>query len=80
LHRAQHRINLLRNEILDYYSNYRISTPLLELRNLALVAELIIESALSRHESRGLHFCLDYPEKSVVANDTILQPGSRAQE
>lgn len=80
LHRAQHRINLLRNEILDYYSNYRISTPLLELRNLALVAELIIESALSRHESRGLHFCLDYPEKSAVANDTILQPGARAQE
>ena len=74
LHRAQHRINLLRNEIDEYYSNYRISTPLLELRNLTLVAELIINSALTRKESRGLHYCLDFPERAHEPRDTVLVP------
>jgi L-aspartate oxidase len=78
LHRAQHRIHLLRSEIHEYYSNYRISTPLLELRNLALVAELIINSALLRRESRGLHFCLDFPDKTAVPLDTILTPPNAA--
>jgi L-aspartate oxidase len=74
LHRAQHRIQLLQSEIHEYYSNYRISTPLLELRNLALVAELIINSALARKESRGLHYCLDFPQQDVGLHDTILIP------
>jgi len=74
LQRAQHRITLLQQEIHDYYSNYRISTPLLELRNLAMVAELIIESALQRKESRGLHYSLDYPGLFSEALDTVLVP------
>ena len=74
LQRAQHRIALLQQEIHDYYSNYRITTPLLELRNLAMVAELIINSALLRKESRGLHYSLDYPDLLPEARDTILTP------
>jgi L-aspartate oxidase len=79
LHRAQHRIQLLQSEIHEYYSNYRISTPLLELRNLALVAELIINSALARNESRGLHYCLDYPYRNDNPVDTVLLPPNFVQ-
>jgi L-aspartate oxidase len=74
LQRARHRIELLRSEIHEYYRNYRVSTPLLELRNLAVVAELIVHSAIHRKESRGLHFSLDYPEQLPVARDTVLVP------
>lgn len=74
LQRAKHRCDLLRGEISEYYSNYKISKDLLELRNLALVAELIIQSAMLRKESRGLHFTLDYPELASQAKDTILTP------
>ncbi len=74
LERAEHRIRMLQREIQEYYSNYKISRDLLELRNLALVAELIIRSAQQRKESRGLHYTLDYPEVSPVAMDTILVP------
>ncbi|SFX62210.1 L-aspartate oxidase [Marinospirillum alkaliphilum] len=74
LERALHRIKLLQSEIHDYYSNYRISNDLLELRNLATVAELIIRSALLRKESRGLHYTLDYPQQAAEARDTLLTP------
>jgi len=74
LQRALSRAHLLKQEIAEYYSNYRISSDLVELRNLALVAELIIRSALGRHESRGLHYTLDYPDLASNAEDTILAP------
>lgn len=74
LERATHRIKLLQKEIAEYYSNYKISSDLIELRNLAIVAELIIRSAHERKESRGLHYSPDYPEKSPIARDTILVP------
>ncbi|MFX5506236.1 L-aspartate oxidase, partial [Acinetobacter baumannii] len=61
LERAQHRIRLLKEEIDEYYANFRISRDLLELRNLVDVAQLIVSSALMRKESRGLHFSQDYP-------------------
>ncbi|TNE78061.1 MAG: L-aspartate oxidase [Gammaproteobacteria bacterium] len=74
LERAHHRVKLLQKEIQEYYSNYKISRDLLELRNLVLVAELIIRSAEQRNESRGLHYTLDYPEVSPIAKDTIMVP------
>ena len=74
LQRAQHRIKLLQSEIQEYYTNYKISRDLLELRNLATVSELIIRCALQRKESRGLHFTLDYPELSKIARDTVMVP------
>jgi L-aspartate oxidase len=74
LERAEHRIRLLKREIQEYYRNYKISRDILELRNLAVVADLIIRSALLRKESRGLHYTLDHPELSQVAKDTILVP------
>jgi L-aspartate oxidase len=75
LQRAQHRVQLLREEIAEYYGNFRITNDLVELRNLVQVADLIIESALSRHESRGLHYTLDYPQpdNSVPPRDTVLK-------
>jgi L-aspartate oxidase len=74
LERAKHRIDMLRQEVRDYYAHFRVTPDLIELRNLVDVADLIIRSALSRHESRGLHYTLDYPDPLPDARDTVLVP------
>ncbi|MEZ5524975.1 MAG: L-aspartate oxidase [Pseudomonadales bacterium] len=76
LQRAEHRISLLKREIAEYYSNYKVSNDLLELRNLICVADLTIHSAMARKESRGLHYTLDYPSLASQAEDTILTPAN----
>ncbi|MDJ0739010.1 MAG: L-aspartate oxidase [Gammaproteobacteria bacterium] len=75
LQRAQRRVNLLRHEINEYYGNFRVSNDLLELRNLVDVADLIIQSAMRRRESRGLHFNRDFPDRDDnQAVPTMLIP------
>jgi L-aspartate oxidase len=74
LERAKHRIDLLRQEVADYYKHFRVTPDLIELRNLVEVADLIIRSGLARHESRGLHYTLDFPETDAQTKDTILVP------
>jgi len=74
LQRARRRARLLSQETNEYYKNYIVSKDLLELRNLVLVASLIVESAIRRKESRGLHYTLDYPDLLPEAKDTILDP------
>ena len=74
LSRAMHRINMLRDEVQEFYRNFRISNNLIELRNLLQVAQLIVESAIARKESRGLHFSRDYPNKNVEKKITVLTP------
>ena len=72
LERAQTRIENLRREIHDYYWNFTVEPTLLELRNLVEVAGMIIECALQRKESRGLHYTLDYPDHAKEASDTCM--------
>ena len=74
LERARHRIDMLQQEVAEYYSNFRITPDLLELRNLLQVAELIVGSAQARQESRGLHYNLNYPEQLANAKNTVLSP------
>ncbi|MDO6500714.1 L-aspartate oxidase [Photobacterium sanguinicancri] len=74
LERAMRRIQLLKQEIHEYYSEFRVSNNLLELRNLVQVAELMVRCAMERKESRGLHYTLDYPEVDTEAKPTILTP------
>jgi L-aspartate oxidase len=73
LQRARTRIGTLGDEIREYYWNFRVEPRLLELRNLIQVAELIIDCALQRRESRGLHFTLDYPAKQTEARHTSVR-------
>jgi L-aspartate oxidase len=72
IERARRRIELLRQEISEYYWDFKVNSDIVELRNLALVAHLIIESARRRRESRGLHYTVDFPEKMEDAHDTVL--------
>lgn len=74
LERAKHRIDLLKDEVEDYYGHFRVTPDLIELRNLLQTADLIVRSALHRHESRGLHYTLDWPDTSDVPVDTVLVP------
>jgi L-aspartate oxidase len=77
LRRAQHRIRLLSREIHEFYSNFRVSNDLIELRNLVVTADLIVGCALKRKESRGLHHSRDYPDPCRRARDTILRPSAK---
>ena len=74
--RAQTRIQALAREIHEYYWNFKVDSSLIELRNLAQVASLVVECALQRHESRGLHYILDFPQKSPVLRDTVVSRGT----
>jgi len=76
--RAQRRVKLLQREIDEHYQHHLVTRDLIELRNLAQVADLIIASALRRKESRGLHYTTDYPETMNEAIDTILAPTNYA--
>ncbi len=74
LARALRRVYLLADEVREFYSQFRVSRDLIELRNLILVAELTVRCSIQRQESRGLHYILDYPQTSQFADNTILKP------
>jgi L-aspartate oxidase len=74
LERAKHRIDLLRQEVNEYYKNFRVTPDLIELRNLVEVADQIVRSALSRHENPGQHNTHEYPDQLAEARDTVLVP------
>ena len=78
LERAQHRIQLLQEEIEEFYGKFRVTNDLIELRNLVLTAELIVCCAMARKESRGLHYSRDYPDTLAEAKDTVLEPTAGA--
>jgi len=80
LERALHRIELLKSESNEYYANFRVNRDLLELRNLVDCAELIVRSALMRHESRGLHYSRDFPTTLPVSFPTVLIGPARRGE
>lgn len=72
LERAKHRLVNIRQEVKEYYSNMKVHPDILELRNIAIVADLTVECALKRHESRGIHYSLDYPGTDAQGTDTII--------
>lgn len=72
LERAQHRLQNIRSEVKEYYSNMKVHADILELRNIAIVADLTVQCALKRHESRGIHYSLDYPQTKEQALDTLI--------
>ncbi len=76
LERAYRRIELLKKEVHEYYANHHISNDLIELRNVILVAELMVRCAMSRRESRGLHYTLDYPRALNRALPSVLSPSA----
>ncbi len=76
LSRALHRIHMLRDEVHEFYSNFKISNDLIELRNLLQVAELIVRSAMERKESRGLHYSKDHPNTDADPIPTVLEPSN----
>lgn len=76
LSRALHRIHMLRSEVHEFYSNFRVSNDLIELRNLLQVAELIVRSAIERKESRGLHYSKDHPNLETDPIPTVLEPSN----
>ena len=80
LHRAATRLQNLRREVEEFYWNFRVTSELLELRNLVETATLIVKSAEYRKESRGLHYTLDHPERDDVhwQIDTVLKRGENA--
>jgi L-aspartate oxidase len=71
---AAERITLLEKEVSGYYGRFQITLPLLEMRNLARVAKLMVECASNREESRGLHYNSDYPDAASTGRDSILIP------
>jgi L-aspartate oxidase len=77
LQRAQSRLANLQDEIREYYWNFTVTADLLELRNIATVAELIVKCALQRPESRGLNYNLDFPEMNPAwaQRDTVVRKG-----
>ncbi len=76
LERAQHRIDLLKQEIHDYYARHRVGADLIELRNLVHVAELMVRSATMRRESCGLHYTLDHPQPVAEAVPSVVYPAA----
>ena len=72
LRRAEQRLKNIKQEVKEYYSNMKVHSDIIELRNIAIVAELTVECALRRHESRGIHYSLDFPATEAQAKDTIL--------
>ena len=79
LERARSRLALLEHEIREDYWNFRLTRDLIELRNIAVVAQLVVECAIQRRESRGLHYTIDYPKKDDThwLRDSLVQRGSR---
>ncbi len=75
LERALRRLELITNEVENFYKRTKVTEPLIELRNLALCASLIIRSAIKRKESRGLHYTTDYPDRNdeQFMRDTIIE-------
>jgi L-aspartate oxidase len=72
LERAQHRLKNIKSEVKEYYSNMKVHSDIIELRNIAIVADLTVECALRRHESRGIHYSIDYPKTEAQGIDTII--------